>query len=441
MKNYIYIETYGCAANQNNSEILAGILRSKGLQITNNEQIADIIIINSCIVKGKTENKIKRRIQDLKNSKKLLIITGCMPETDAEQLKKLNQDIILLGTHHFKEINNLILDYENKKLTDKKQKQYLENKNEEKINLPKIPKNKLISIIQISEGCLGKCTYCKTRLAKGNLFSYPEQEIMKSIKSDLEQGAKEIWITSQDCASYGLDNGKNKSKLPELLKKIISLDNRFKLRLGMMNPNNVSPILKELIEIYHSPKVYKFLHIPIQSASNNVLKHMKRFYTIEQAKEIIMRFRKEFPDITIATDIIIGYPTETREDFQKSLDFIEEYKPDVFNLSKMSIHKGTEIYNQIKKGKFKPRKINTINKRTTEIMKAHQKTALENKQKFLNKNTKVFVNQKISGNLWEARDDYYNIILLTNTNQNILGKNLVVKINQAGVHHLIGEII
>ena len=435
MKNYIYIETYGCSANQNNSEIMSGILRSSGYQITNNEQIAEIIILNTCIVKNKTENKIKRRIQDISNQENknnLIIITGCMPETDAKQIKQLNPQTILLGTHHIKDIVNIIKKYENNQLDLIKQKDFLNFKKETKLNLPKIPKNKLISITQISEGCFGQCTYCKTRLAKGSLYSYPEKEILKSIENDLKQGAKEVWITSQDCANYGLD--KKTQALPKLLEKILSLKHRFKLRLGMSDPNNIYPILDKLIEIYKNPKIYKFLHIPIQSASNKVLNDMKRRYTIEQAEEIIIKFRKEIPKITISTDIIVGYPTETELDHKKNINFIKQYMPDVFNLSKMSIHKDTPAE------KFSPIPIKIINKRTTELMKIHQKTAKQNKEKFLNKTTKVFVNKKISENLYGVRDDYYNIILINSKDKSILGKNINVKIKQIGIHHMVGEI-
>ncbi len=452
MQNYVYIQTYGCSANQNNSEILAGILRSSGYQITNNQDIADIIILNTCVVKNKTENKIKRRIQDIskKSSAKLLIITGCMPETDAKQIKKLDSNTILLGTHHIKDIVNIIKE---------KQKQYLDYQNETKLNLPKIPKNKLISITQISEGCLGNCTYCKTRLAKGKLFSYPQEEIIKSIKSDLQQGAKEVWITSQDNANYGLDkssissqnksvfysfsklsksedyqdNNKDNYKLPSLLNNILELKHNFKLRLGMMDPNNVLPIINQLIEVYQNKKIYKFLHIPIQSASNKVLKDMNRFYTIGQAEKIINKFKKEIPDITIATDIITGYPTETEKAHQANINFIKKHQPDVFNLSKFSSHKQTPA------GKLKQLPIDIINKRTTELMNIHRQTAQQNKQKFLNKKIKVFVNKKLPNNLYESRDENYNIILI-NTNKNFLGKNIEVKIIKVGVHHLIGEL-
>jgi len=434
MKDYVYIETYGCSANQNNSEILSGILRSSGYQLTNNLDIAEIIIINSCVVKEKTENKIKRRIQDLKKdcSDKLVIITGCMPETDAKQIKKLDSNALILGTHHFKEIVKIIKDFKENKLTEKKQKTYLEYEDESKVNLPKIPKNKLISITQISEGCLGDCTYCKTKLAKGKLFSYPLDSIVKSVENDLSNGAKEVWITSQDCANYGLD--KQKNLLPELLKKILSLKHRFKLRLGMMDPNNVLLILDELIEIYKNSKMYKFLHIPIQSASDKVLKDMNRFYTSEQAEKIITRFKSVFPELTLSTDIIAGYPTETDSDHEKNTEFIKKFRPDVFNLSKMSIHKGT------KAEKLKPLPIEIINKRTTELMTLHRTEAKENKEKYINKVFKVFVNKKLQSNLFEARMDNY-LIVLINSKENILGKNIKVKIKDIGVHHMIGEAI
>ena len=200
-----------------------------------------------------------------------------------------------------------------------------------------------------------------------------------------------------------------------------------------MDPNNVLPILEQLISIYKHKKMYKFLHIPIQSASDKVLKDMNRLYTIKQAEQIIKKFRQEIPDITISTDIIAGYPTEKNSDHQKNLQFIKTYKPDVFNLSKFSSHKETPA------GKLKQLPIDIINKRTSEIMDLHRETAQQNKQKFKNKTIKVFINKKISQQLYEARDENYNIVLI-NSKDKILGKNVEVKIKQIGVHHLIGEL-
>lgn len=429
-----YIKTYGCSANQNNSEIMAGILGRAGFLVTNNPKIAEIIIINTCIVKSKTESKIKRRIQDLrkdaKTKDKLMVIAGCMPETDFKKLKKLDNKLIFLGTHHFKEILNLLRDYQENKLDWKKQEHYLSKNNEIKLNLPKKPQNPLVSIHQISEGCLGNCGFCRARLAKGKLFSYPKGEILKSIESDLQNSAKEIWLTSQDNAAYGMDRG-GKSELPDLLKEILSLKHKFKLRLGMMNPNNVLPIIDDLIGVYKDKKMFKFLHIPIQSASNKILKDMNRFYTIEQAESIISEFRKSFPEMTISTDIIVGYPTETEEYHQKNVDFLKDFKPDILNLSKFSSHKETRA------GKLKVLSNSIIRKRTKEIMQVHRETARQAKQKYLNKTIKVLVDRKITENLHQARDENYNIVLVECGKEN-LGREIEVKIRKIGVHSMVG---
>ncbi len=255
---------------------------------------------------------------------------------------------------------------------------------------------------------------------------------MKSIESDLLNGAKEIWLTSQDNASYGLD--RRNPELTDLLKNILSLNHRFKLRLGMMDPNNIPSILKELIEIYKSKKMFKFAHIPIQSASNKVLKHMNRQYSIEDAEKIMSELQKNIPEITLATDIIVGYPTETEEDHKLNLDFIRKFKPDILNLSKFSSHKETEA------GKLKILPNSIISRRTKEIMEAHRQTASENKHKYLGKVMKVFVNKKISGDLHQARSENYCIVLLK-CQKEMLGEWIEAKIIGAGVHHLIGESI
>ena len=424
----IYIDTYGCSANQNNSEIIAGLLTQSGYNITNNPYIADIHIINSCVVKKKTENKIKRKIQDLYKTNKKTIVTGCMPDSDSESIIKLNPKALLLSSHNIKSVSQIIRNQQSLPIIQS----IRINNHEEKVFLPKIPFNKLISITQILEGCLSSCSFCKTKLAKGNVFSYSQEKILSSIESDLKYGAKEIWLTSQGNECYGMDRGRQ--ELPELINKIIKLNHRFKLRIGMMNPKDFIPISKELIELYKNKKIYKFLHLPIQSGSNKILKDMRRSYTVEQVKEIIMEFRETFPNITIATDLITGYPTETDNDHKLTLKFLEDIKPDVLNLSKFSKHKNTpaENLNEIN--------INIMNQRNKEIMNLHRQTAFENKRKFLNKEIKVLVNKKISNELYESRDENYNIILV-NSDKNILGKIKRVRLIQFGVHHIIGEIL
>jgi len=354
--SFIYFETYGCQANKNNTEIMKGLVKTSGLEITNNPDIADILIINTCIVKEPTEKKIERRISDLrkKYKNKPLIIAGCMPEVRNERLQE--QNLYLLGTHHIRDICKLI-----RKIIERKynEEDFLSEKNEEKLCQPKISQRKDVGITQISEGCLNACTFCIVNKAKGKLFSYSQEKIIENIQNDIKSGAKIIHITSQDNASYGLDNGKQ--KLPELLNKILELKGNFQVKIGMMNPDNVLSILPDLIEIYKHKKMIKFLHIPLQSGSNKILKKMNRKYTTEDFLNIVKKFKREIKNLELWTDIIVGFPGETEKDFQETLKIIKKIKPDFINLSRYWALKGTPA------SKMKQIPVDIIKKRTKKL--------------------------------------------------------------------------
>ena len=331
----VYFESYGCVANQNNTEIMKGLVQQAGLDITNNTDIADILVINTCIVKEPTEKKIERRIAELKKLNKPLIIAGCMPEVRAEKLQE--KGIYLLGTHHMKDICKLI-----RKITEDRysEQEFIELRDEEKLLTRKIAGKDKVGITQISEGCMGNCAYCIVKFAKGKLFSYDEDKILKNIQNDLNSGAREIWITSQDNASYGLDKGER--QLPLLLRKILDLKGRFQLRVGMMNPENILPILDDLVELYKHKKMKPFLHIPVQSGSDNILKAMNRKYQVKDFLKMIEKFRAAIQDLFLSTDIIVGFPGETEQDFARSVYLIKKIKPNMLNLSRYWSMKGTE---------------------------------------------------------------------------------------------------
>lgn len=424
----IYFETYGCTANQNSSEIMRGLVRQAGLNITSNPETADLIIINSCIVKEPTETKIKQKVIDFLKQEKKVILAGCMPRLNKKRLQKSN--LYLLDTSHSKDIINLIRDIQANQYDEDV---YLKQRNEVKALLPKVPFSKQIGITQISEGCLGNCTYCIVRLAKGKLFSYPKEKIIESIKNDLQSGCKEIWITSQDNASYG--NEDDKFLLPELLNEVLALPGRFYVRVGMMNPNNVLKILPELIEIYKHPKMFKFLHIPIQSGSDKILKAMNRKYTISDVKKIILKFKKEIPNITIATDIIVGYPGETEKDFEKTMNLVQEIQPEILNRSNFGVRPGTPA--EKLKSQFISPKIMT--QRATQLMKLHLEICKSLQQSYLNKELKVLIDKKGFENTWLGRTENYKLIAVHSKN-NLLGKTLNVKVKKLMPHYLISEL-
>lgn len=195
--------------------------------------------------------------------------------------------------------------------------------------LPKVRRNPLIEIIAISTGCLNQCTYCKTKHARGQLGSYPPEEIVERAKQAFEEGVVELWLTSEDTGAYGRDIGTN---LPELLWKIIEIiPENCMMRVGMTNPPYILEHLEEISKILTHPRVYSFLHVPVQSGSDQVLVDMKREYSRAEFQQVVDFLKERVPGVTIVTDIICGFPTETDQDFEETMSLCRENKfPSLF---------------------------------------------------------------------------------------------------------------
>ena len=325
----ICILTEGCTYNKSDSEVMAGLLREAGFEITRVND-ADIVIFNTCIVKGPTVAAARRKLKELKKKNKTVIVAGCIAQAEPEWVKGYS----LIGVDQIHDIVQVVEETLNDNTVT-----LIASANEKRLNLPKARTNKLIEIIPICKGCLGNCAYCKTKSARGNLFSYKPEEIIKQARTAVEQGVKQIWLTAQDTGCYGKDININ---LPELVKQITKLEGDFMIRIGMMNPNHAREFLQDIIKVYKHPKVFKFLHLPLQSGSDEILMKMKRKYCVQDFINIVELFRKEIPEISIATDVICGFPTETKQQFEETLKLIEKIQPDVVNISKFWKMPGTE---------------------------------------------------------------------------------------------------
>jgi len=317
---------------------MAGNLEKSGFSIVNKEDDADIIIVNTCSVKGTTENKIMHQLAEIQKiyPDKKLIVSGCLPEAELDRVRKVAPNSPIVGTNHISKIS-VAADFA---LQDE-QVVFIGKTKEEKVNVPKIRANSVIDIVPISSGCLSYCTFCSTKLAKGDLFSFGKESIVNEIRSaKIGSGAKEFWLTSQDCGCYGFENGSNVARL---IKSIITnVSGVYFLRLGMSNPQHLKRFLPDLIEAYRNEHVFKFLHVPVQSGSNSILRKMSRGHTVEDYKNIVAAFRREIPEITIWTDIIVGFPGETEDDFYSSVELIKETTPDFVNISSYSPRPGTK---------------------------------------------------------------------------------------------------
>lgn len=333
MTTNIYVKSFGCSANFADGEIISGLLKEADFTIVDNIEDAFIVILNICTVKG--DAGALKEIRTVRESSpyKKIIVSGCIPKQIIEKIKEIDSNISLVNTHNINKIVSVV----EETLHDNPISVLASNK-KPKINLPRVRKNPVIGIITIASGCIGRCAYCSVKLIKGDLISYPVESIIEEVRTCVKDRCKEIWITAQDTGCYGVDIETN---IAELLKKIIEVPGDFKIRLGMANPKSVLQNLEELIKIFKHEKMFKFLHIPVQSGNNKVLKSMNRPYEVEDFKHIIQRFREEIPEICIATDMIVGFPGETEEQFRDSLLLLDQIKPDIVNISRFVARPGT----------------------------------------------------------------------------------------------------
>jgi len=341
-KNSFFIETYGCVSNKADSYIISSVLNKSGYLSSTIEE-AEFVIINTCAVKQQTENKIKSRLSELYNSykndeNKHFIIAGCLPHIEPgyiEVIKNLIPNFSAIID--LDNVNDVPLIFEE----IKSGKTNLIYKSKDSIDkssfLIDYPKGKITGIVPISEGCLGSCTYCCVKNARGRLNCYKPIKIVENVKYQLKQGIKQVYLTSQDCSTYLYKN----TGLGDLVQEIVQLDYKFFLRIGMLNPRFIVDNFDQLISMYKLDKVYQFLHIPIQSGSDAVLKKMNRPYLISDIAENLKILRKEFPFLTLSTDIICGFPGETEDDFAKTIDLIKWLNPEILNISKFTPRPGT----------------------------------------------------------------------------------------------------
>ena len=269
--------------------------------------------------------------------------------------------------------------------------------------------------------------------ARGPLRSYGIKEVVERVKSDYAAGAKEFWITSQDTASYGKDLG---TDLAELLEAVGGLAGDFRVRVGMMTPNLVTEMLTRLITAFDNPKIFKFLHLPVQSGDDIVLQYMRRFYTAAEFKRIVETFRYEFPQLTLATDVIVGFPGETEKAFEKTLELLEAAKPDIVNVSKFFARPKT-VAARIKDGLVDREE---IKRRSTVVADLAKRLSVERNRRWVGWTGEVLVDEKgkVEGS-WIGRNFAYKPIAIKNAD-NMLDKTLQVKVVEACGTYLKGEL-
>ncbi|KOC60637.1 Threonylcarbamoyladenosine tRNA methylthiotransferase [Habropoda laboriosa] len=325
----IYVKTWGCTHNNSDSEYMAGQLSSYGYRLTENKHEADLWLLNSCTVKNPAEDHFRNEIETGRKLGKHVVVAGCVPQGAPKS--SFLQGLSMIGVQQIDRVvevveetlkGNTVRFLQQKKQAGKKI-------GGASLSLPKVRRNPLIEIIAINTGCLNQCTYCKTKHARGELGSYPPEEIIERAKQAFDEGVCELWLTSEDTGTYGRDIG---TSLPELLWKLVEVvPDGCMIRVGMTNPPYILEHLQEMSAILRHPKVYSFLHVPVQSGSDQVLADMKREYTCADFEQVVNFLQERVPGLTIATDIICGFPTETEDYFEETMELCKKYKfPSLF---------------------------------------------------------------------------------------------------------------
>ena len=417
----IFVEAYGCSASFADSEMISGLIVNGGHTLATDSSESDLNLIVTCSVKDTTANKMMHRIKSLKT--KPLIVAGCLPKAEQNNVEKFTENASLLGPNSL----GKTLDVINSTLSGKKQIA-LEDSDLSKVGLPKVRLNSAVGIVEIASGCMSECTFCQTKLAKGDLSSYRLGDIVRQVQTEIKEGCKEVWLTSTDNGCYGFDIG---TDLPTLVNAVSEIPKDFMIRVGMMNPMYMSRIKQELIESYDNEKVFKFLHIPVQSGSNKVLNDMKRGHTSETFREIVKKTKDRFENFTISTDIIVGFPSETEEDFQKTLALLDETKPDVVNLSKYSARPGTDA------AELKQIDAAEIKRRSKIIFEQINKISLESNKKWIGWKGKVLFDENTEEGIKGRNYAYKPISVQEKVN---IGDSHIVEITDATRKRLIGKI-
>ena len=429
----VWVEAFGCSANIADAEIIKGLLCNNGYELTSIRKNSDVSVLVTCAVKDATEHRMISKIKRYSKDKPL-VVAGCLPKTSMKLIESYSPDSSLMGPQSLDRTLQVV----DASLNGRKVVA-LEDSMSTKVNFPRLRLNPVISIIEISSGCLSECSFCQTKLAKGSLKSYRIGEILRQMEDDVATNCKEIWLTSTDNGCYGLDL---KTDLVELLEQCSNVEGEFKIRVGMMNPMYVPKFLDRLISLYrNNDKMFKFLHMPVQSGSERILRKMKRGHTAKIFLDVVKELRKKIPEITIATDIITGFPSESESDFEETLNLIEVSQPDVINSSRYSPRPGTVA------SKYPRLNTKIVKERSTRLHETIKKTSISRNQIWHGWNGKILIDELLENGKIQGRNYAYRPVIINLPRaekfdpKRLLGHYQSVKVVEISNYSLLGELI
>ncbi len=435
----LYIETLGCQMNKSDSERIAGILSHFGYVETEVEKDADLLIINTCSIRQLSADKAYSKLGVWGKWKKSrpelkIAICGCVAQQDKEKVRVRAPYVdLVFGTHNIYQLPELIKKIENnEKVCAITNNPVVCNQNDFKILRKQDSVNAWIPII---EGCNNFCTYCVVPFTRGRERSRHPEEIIQEAKNIIKEGFKEITLLGQNVDSYGKDLKDKNITLANLLRDLNKLDGEFRIRFVTSYPSDITDDLINAVD--ECDKVCKYFHIPMQSGNSHILAEMNRHYSKEQYYEIVSKIRNRFPDVAITSDFIAGFPSETEEEFQDTLDAIDELELDYSNTAAYSPRVFTKAGKMV--DKFIPEDVKY--ERLERLNEKNREVCLKSNEKFVGKVLNVLVEGKTEKDgviVLNSRAGNNKIVHFVDDKKNI-GDFVNVKITKAQTWCLYGE--
>lgn len=434
MKKY-YIETMGCQLNENDSEKIAGITEKAGFEETNNPADADLVIFNTCCVRENAEERLFGKLGELKKQREekgtIIAIGGCMMQ-EPHILDKIKQSYnytdIVFGTHtlhKFEEDLKKAIE-ERKKIRD-----VIDIDGEVIEGLPIKRNDKYRASVTIMYGCNNFCSYCIVPYVRGRERSREPKKILEEVSILAKEGYKEITLLGQNVNSY---NGGENYKFANLLNDVCKIAGIERIRFVSPHPKDFTDDVIEAIA--NNEKVARVIHLPLQSGSSNILKVMNRKYTKEQYLELVEKMRKRIPNVVFSTDIIVGFPGETEEDFEDTLDVVRKVNFEQVYMFIYSRRVGTvadRMENQI------PEEIK--HQRFDKLKELYDSRVSENNEKYVGTTQKLLVEgfSKNDKNVLTGRTDTNKVVNFEGT-EDLIGKIINIKITEEHKWYLTGKI-
>ena len=432
----------GCDKNLVDSEVMLGLLRENQYEITDDEQEADVIVINTCcFINDAKEESITTILEmaELKKSGKLkaLIVTGCLAQRYKDEIRKEIPEVdAILGTNSYEDICNAVEEALKGKVTEEfKDLDYLPLVDAKRINTT----GGYFSYLKIAEGCDKHCTYCIIPEIRGDYRSVPMEKLVKEATQLAENGVEELILVAQETTMYGKDIYGEK-KLPVLLKKLCEISGIKWIRILYCYPEEITDELIQVIK--EEPKICNYLDMPIQHGADGILKRMGRRTNKKELISIVEKLRKEIPDICLRTTLISGFPGETQEQHEELLAFVKQLRFDRLGVFTYSPEEGTpaaSFADQV------PEEVKQ--QRRNEIMEAQQKIAFETAEERLYQKVEVLIEGKLPGeNVFIGRTyrDAPNVdgyIFVQSSHELISGEMVMAQVTDAKEYDLIGEVV